>query len=142
MKNIRNLFVYDHVNKAIIGTKSALKKAGIPGSDESKAFASMIRDYPHYKVVEKDVKKNPSKNSHKGLTMSLVKAYLEIQENADELKEKLKRIENMAKEQKLKAFPLVKRWFIGMFENFDVETAQKEIADYWIEKAVEEPIAQ
>lgn len=29
-----------------------------------------------------------------------------------------------------------------MFENFDVETAQKEIADYWIEKAVEEPIAQ
>ena len=142
MKATRNLFVYDHVNKTIIGTRSALKKAGIPGSDESKAFASMIRDYPHYEVMEKDVKKNPSKNSHKGLTMSLVKAYLEIQENADEVKEKLKRIENMAKEQKLKAFPLVKRWFIGMFENFDVETAQKEIADYWIEKAVEEPIAQ
>lgn len=142
MNTSRCLFIYDHVNKTIIGTKSALKRAGIPGSDESKAFASMIRDYPHYEVVAKDVKKNPSKNSHKGLNMSLVRAYLEIQENASELKEKLKRIENMAKEQKLKAFPLVKRWFIGMFENFDVETAQKEIADYWIEKAVEEPIAQ
>lgn len=51
MKTTRCLFVYDHVKKTIVGTKSALKKAGIPNTPEFEQFASMIRNYPHYNVV-------------------------------------------------------------------------------------------
>ena len=138
MKTTRSLFVFDHVKKSIVGTKNSLKKAGRPNTPESALLASMMREHPDYKVVEKEIKTNATKNAYDGLTMDLMKAYIGIQDNAKEMLDVYERVVAMAIKQH-KKYPLTKSWFVGVYKDFDVKKAQEEIDAYWIAKAVEVP---
>lgn len=138
MKTTRSLFVFDHVKKSIVGTKNSLKKAGRPNTPESALLASMMREHPDYKVVEKEIKANATKNAYDGLTMDLMKAYIGIQDNAKEMLDVYERVVAMAIKQH-KKYPLTKSWFVGVYKDFDVKKAQEEIDAYWIAKAVEVP---
>lgn len=131
MKTTRSLFVYNHINKTIVASKASLKKAGKPNTAESDLLASMMREHPDYAVVEKEININSSKKSYDGLTMDLMKAYIEIQDNAKEMLEAYNRVVKMATEQK-KKYPLTKSWFVGVYEDFDVKKAQKAINDHMI----------
>ena len=138
MNTTRSLFVFDHVKKSIVGTKNSLKKAGRPNTPESALLASMMREHPDYKVVEKEIKTNATKNAYDGLTMDLMKAYIGIQDNAKEMLDIYERVVAMAIKQH-KKYPLTKSWFVGVYKDFDVKKAQEEIDAYWIAKAVEVP---
>ena len=140
MKTTRSLFVYNHINKTIVASKASLKKAGRPNTAESDLLASMMREHPDYAVVEKEINTNSSKKSYDGLTMDLMKAYIEIQDNAKEMLEAYNRVVKMATEQK-KKYPLTKSWFVGVYEDFDVKKAQKAIDDYMIAQAAAVPAA-
>ena len=138
MKTTRSLFVFDHVKKSIVGTKNSLKKAGRPNTPESALLAFMMREHPDYKVVEKEIKTNATKNAYDGLTMDLMKAYIGIHDNAKEMLDVYERVVAMAIKQH-KKYPLTKSWFVGVYKDFDVKKAQEEIDAYWIAKAVEVP---
>lgn len=142
--NTRSVFAYDHPNKTILGSKTSLKKAGRPNSPESVLLASMMKQYPDYTVKEKEVKKNSSKNVYDGLTMELMKAYIEIQDNSKEMLKIYDRVVEMATKQqknKKKKYPLTKSWFTSVYKNFDVKKAQEEIDAYWIAKAANPNVA-
>ena len=139
MKTTRSLFVFDHVNKTIVASKSSLKKAGRPNTPEADLLASMMKQHPDYAVVEKEIKTNASKNAYDGLTMELMKAYIEIQSNANEMIETYNRVVEMATKQK-KKYPLTKSWFVGVYKDFNVEEAQKQIDAYLIAKAAGAPV--
>ena len=138
MKTTRSLFVFDHVNKTIVASKSSLKKAGRPNTPEADLLASMMKQHPDYAVAEKEIKTNASKNAYDGLTMELMKAYIEIQSNANEMIETYNRVVEMATKQK-KKYPLTKSWFTSVYKNFDVKSAQEAIDAYWIAKAAGTP---
>ena len=138
MKTTRSLFVFDHVKKSIVGTKDSLNKAGSPNTPEAALLASMMREHPDYKVVEKEIKTNATKNAYDGLTMDLMKAYIGIQDNSKEMLDVYERVVAMAIKQH-KKYPLTKSWFVGVYKDFDVKKAQEEIDAYWIAKAVEVP---
>ena len=138
MKTTRSLFVFDHVNKTIVASKSSLKKAGRPNTPEADLLASMMNQHPDYAVVEKEIKTNASKNAYDGLTMELMKSYIEIQSNAKEMLETYNRVVEMATKQK-KKYPLTKSWFTGVYKNFNVKSAQEAIDAYWIAKAAGTP---
>ena len=139
MKTTRSLFVFDHVNKTIVASKSSLKKAGRPNTPEADLLASMMNQHPDYAVVEKEIKTNASKNAYDGLTMELMKAYIEIQNDAEEMIQVYNRVVKMATEQH-KKYPLTKSWFVGVYKNFNVEDAQKAINAHLIAQAAA-PIA-
>ena len=138
MKTTRSLFVFDHVNKTIVASKSSLKKAGRPNTPEADLLASMMKQHPDYAVVEKEVKTNSGKNTYDGLTMELMKAYIEIQSNAKEMLETYNRVVEMATKQK-KKYPLTKSWFVGVYTDFNVEDAQKKINAHLIAQAAAVP---
>ena len=138
MKTTRSLFVYDHINKTIVASKSSLKKAGRPNTPESDLLASMMKQHPDYAVVEKEVKTNSSKNAYDGLTMELMKAYIEIQNDAEEMIQVYNRVVKMATEQH-KKYPLTKSWFVGVYKDFNVEDAQKKINAHMIAQAAAVP---
>ena len=140
MKTTRSLFVYNHINKTIVASKASLKKAGRPSTAESDLLASMMREHPDYKVVEKEIKTNSSKNAYDGLTMELMKAYIKTQENAKEMLEVYDRVVAMAIKQH-KKYPLTKSWFVGVYKDFDVKKAQEAIDAYLIAQAAGAPIA-
>ena len=137
--NTRFVFTYDHPNKTILGSKTSLKKAGRPNTPEAKQLTAMMKQHPNYAVKEKEIKKNSSKNAYDGLTMELMKAYIEIQDNSKEMLEIYDRVVEMATKQqknKRKKYPLTKSWFTSVYKNFDVKKAQEEIDAYRIAKAV------
>ena len=137
--NTRSVFTYDHPNKTILGSKTSLKKAGRPNTPEAEQLAAMMKQHPNYDVKEKEIKKNSSKNAYDGLTMALMKAYIEIQDNSTEMLEIYDRVVEMATKQqknKRKKYPLTKSWFTCVYKDFDVKKAQEEIDAYWIAKAV------
>ena len=68
MKTTRSLFVYDHINKTIVASKVSLKKAGRPNTAESDLLASMMREHPDYKVVEKEI----SEKDHETLIQDFI----------------------------------------------------------------------
>ena len=68
-----------------------------------------------------EIKKAEGKNTYKGLDKAFVEKYISIQINADDLNKQYAKASEMGK------FPLVRKWFLNTFKNFDMETAKAEI---------------
>ena len=119
---MKNLFAIDFANNTIVASKTTLKKASIPNSAEYKALMKLMKQNPTFTVAEKDIKKAEGKNTHKGLDKAFVEKYISIQTNAADLKAQYEQAAKMGK------FPLVRKWFLNTFKNFNMETAKEEIA--------------
>ena len=118
---MKNLFTVNFAENTIIASKTTLKKASIPNSAEYKELMKLMKKHPTLTVVEKDIKKAEGKKTYKGLDKAFVEKYISIQTNADDLNKQYAKAAEMGK------FPLVRKWFLNTFENFDMETAKKEI---------------
>ena len=127
---MKNLFAIDFANNTIVASKTTLKKASIPNSAEYKALMKLTKQNPTFTVVEKEIKKAEGKNTYKGLDKAFVEKYISIQDNADDLNKQYAKAAEMGK------FPLVRKWFLNTFENFNMELAKAEI-----EKAIFAEIA-
>lgn len=116
-------FRFDFTSNTIVGSKTAIKKAGNPASKEYEELKKMRKLQPDFQIVQKDVKKSPEKQSYKGLNTEFVEAYISIQVNAEALSKQYR----AAKE--LGTFPLVRKWFLTTFKEFDMEEAKREIEE-------------
>ena len=123
----KNIFTINFTNNTISGSKSALKKASNPASDEYKELTAKMAAHPTFKVVEKEP--NPKKTTYKGMGFKMMADYIRTQENADELMEEFEAAKNMFNN----SYPLVKKWFLDTFKNdadkFKVSDAKKAIAN-------------
>ena len=118
---MKNLFAIDFANNTIVASKTTLKKASIPNSAEYKALMKLTKQNPTFTVVEKEIKKAEGKNTYKGLDKAFVEKYISIQDNADDLNKQYAKASEMGK------FPLVRKWFLNTFKNFDMAAAKEEI---------------
>ena len=118
---MKNLFTVNFAENTIIASKTTLKKAGVPNSPEYKALMKLMKQNPTFTVAEKEIKKAEGKNTYKGLNEAFIKQYISIQTNAKTLDEQYKKAAEMGK------FPLVRKWFLDTFKNFDMATAKDEI---------------
>ena len=118
---MKNLFAIDFANNTIVASKTTLKKASIPNSAEYKALMKLTKQNPTFTVVEKEIKKAEGKNTYKGLNDDFIKQYISIQTNAKTLDEQYKKAAEMGK------FPLVRKWFLNTFKNFNMDLAKVEI---------------
>lgn len=121
-------FRFDFPNNAIVGSKTAIKKAGNPASKEYEELKKMRKLQPDFQIVQKDVKKSPEKQSYKGLNRNFVEAYISIQSNADTLNKQYMEAQEMG------TFPLVRKWFLTTFKEFDMEKAKEAIAQSKLSK--------
>lgn len=118
---MKNLFSVDFAANAIIATKTTLKKASTPNSPEYKALAKLIKLHPTFTIAEKEIKMKAGKATYKGLTDSFIESYISLQKNADDLREQHKKAAAQGK------FPLVRKWFLNTFKDFNMEQAKREI---------------
>jgi len=73
------LFVYDHINRKIIGTERNFKLAGIPNSDACKALMAVKAGQPTYSLFPIPSKKKVAKKqTYAGLTRDLITEYVGI----------------------------------------------------------------
>ena len=119
---MKNLFTVDFANNTIIASKTTLKKAGVPNSAEYKVLMNLMKQNPTFQIAEKEIKKAESKKTYGGLTKEFIKEYIYIQSSAADLTKQFEKASEMGK------FPLVRKWFLNTFENFDMDEAKEEIA--------------
>lgn len=127
---MKNLFAVNFAENTIIASKTTLKKASVPNSPEYKELMKLMKKHPTLTIAEKDIKKAEGKKTYKGLNDDFIKQYISIQTNAADLKAQYEKAAKMGK------FPLVRKWFLNAFENFDMDAAKEAI-----EKAIFDEIA-
>ena len=127
---MKNLFAINFAANTIVASKTTLKKASVPNSPEYKALMKLMKQNPTFTVAEKDIKKAEGKNTYKGLNDDFIKQYISIQTNADDLNKQYAKAAEMGK------FPLVRKWFLNTFKNFNMDEAKEAI-----EKAIFAEIA-
>lgn len=120
---MKKLFVIDFAKKTITATKATLKRASVFNSPEYKELMELMKQMPDFTITEKKIKKSASKKTYEGLNKNFIMQYLSIQNNAEELKKQYEKAAELGK------FPLVRKWFLNTFENFDMDTAKKEIEE-------------
>ena len=120
---MKNLFAVNFAENTIVASKTTLKKASIPNSPEYKELMELVKQMPDFTITEKKIKKSASKKTYEGLNKNFIMQYLSIQNNAEELKKQYEKAAELGK------FPLVRKWFLNTFENFDMDTAKKEIEE-------------
>ncbi len=120
---MKNLFSLNHVDKTIVASKTTLRKAGIFGSAEYKELMHLLNENSGYAVAEKVIKKSTGKKTYRGLTAALIRDYLSIQPNCDEMNT----LFNQAWERG--GFSLGRKWFLESYKDFNVESAKQEIQE-------------
>ena len=115
-------FRFDFSNNTIVGSKTAIKKAGNPASEEYKELMEMRKIQPKFEIAVKEIKVKAGKRSYKGLNQKFVEEYISIQVNAEVLNKQY------CEAKKLGRFSLVRKWFLSTFKEFDMEKAKEEIA--------------
>ena len=120
---MKNLFAINFAENTIVASKTTLKKASIPNSPEYKALMKLMKQNPSFTITEKAIKEATGKNTYKGLDKAFVEKYISIQDNADDLNKQYAKASEMGK------FPLVRKWFLNTFKNFDMAAAKEEIEE-------------
>ena len=118
---MKNLFAVDFANNTIVASKTTLKKASIPNSAEYKELMKLMKKHPTLNITEKEIKKAEGKKTYEGLNKAFIEKYISIQDNAAALSEQYKMAAEMGK------FPLVRKWFLNTFKNFDMDAAKEAV---------------
>ena len=121
-------FQYDFVNKAIIGSKSAINRANKGMNPEYKELSEMLAAMPSFSVQIKDIKKKKDKKTCFKLTFDKMEDYIRTQaSNEADLKKKLiefNAIKSVA-EAKGAKYPLTKKWFLKAYPEY----SEKEVSE-------------
>ena len=118
---MKNLFAIDFANNTIVASKTTLKKASIPNSAEYKALMKLMKQNPTFTIAEKAIKEATGKKTYEGLNKAFIEKYISIQDNAGDLNEQYAKASEMGK------FPLVRKWFLNTFKNFDMDAAKEAV---------------
>ena len=126
MYTSRSLFVFDHINHSIVGSKTSIKKASKFNSPEYKELAKLMAEHPDYCIMEKEIHTNSSKRTYHGLTIKLMEDFISVQDNAEEMLSKFRTALSSSEAQGRK-YTLTKKWFLRTYPGFDVAEAKKQI---------------
>ena len=124
----------DHLNKNILITTSFARASMNPENCEDKKLVEIRMLHPDYSVVKRNIKRNPQKESYRGLTYAYMEHYIMMHDESGE-------VMKIYQELRLRAlchtirYAHIKKWFLEFYPEID---------DFSTNKAVvknEEPIA-
>lgn len=116
---MRNTLRLDHNKNLIIMDRTFAKLAQDTFSDEYKHLQMVRADYPTYRVVRKTIKKNPDKETWKGLTYEYMLNYIithETNETREEVLKEYRELKLISEcHAKAKRYPVIKNWFLNKY---------------------------
>ncbi len=111
---MKNYMKIDATNRKIIMDKTFAKNAAIYGSEEYGKLQNCRRDYPEYSVVTRSIKKNPGKESYRGLNYGYIEEYIMNHDNAEKNMAIYKQKREIANCRSVR-FPVIKKWFLETY---------------------------
>ena len=114
-------FNYNFVEKTIVGSAAAIKRANKGLNPEFKELTDMLAQHPDFTVVTKIIEKKKDKKTYSKLTFDRMEEYIRTQFSDKEvLKAKLVEFEAIQKVADAKGakYPLTKKWFLAAYPEY------------------------
>ena len=117
----------NYIENTIIVTKSFLKKAGTIGSKEYNELAKVRRDFPDFRIQQREITKKQGKKTYGKLTYKVMGEFIAAQEeeNAPAILAEFERVQALSKIQ-AGSYAYVKTWFLNRYK--DVFEQEEEVA--------------
>ena len=114
----------EHTKKQIIIGKAFHKKQSDITSTEYTTLCEVVERFPDYPVVVKEIKKNPHKESYKGLTYDYMEKYISVKGTRTDRRQ----YDDMRllAECHSKRFPVIKQWFLKKYPEVEKYGAKEE----------------
>ena len=116
---MKNTLKIDFTKEQIIMDRTFAQKVTDTSSAEYRHLQEVRRDYPDYKVVLRKIKKNPNKETYKGLTYEYMRNYILTQEDDEKVLEVLAEFSEMKQisrcHSQAKRYPVIKNWFLEKY---------------------------
>ena len=108
----------NYVENTIIVTKSFLKKAGTIGSKEYNELAKVRKDFPDFRIQQREITKKQGKKTYGKLTYKVMAEFIEAQEeeNASAILTEFQRVQQLSKIQ-AGSYAFVKTWFLNRYKD-------------------------
>ncbi len=120
---MKNTLKINFNNKTIVMDRTFAKKSRDTRSDEYLHLQTVRKDYPDYRVITRTIKRNPDKETYKGLTYAFMENYILNHGNDDEVKEALSEYRELRTIAKChgrgKGYPVIKQWFLERYEEIE-----------------------
>jgi hypothetical protein len=126
---MKNYFNYDFINKAIVGTKTAISKANAGNTPEYRELCEKLAEHPDFNVVIKNINRNEEQRKYRNLTFKKMKEYILIKPNGESKVKELEAVMKVA-EAKGAKYPLTKKWFLNAYpeyKNNSIELSEEEM---------------
>ena len=109
-----NGVTFNHAAKEIIITKAFEKAANKISSTEYNELVKIRKDFPDYTIRRKEIERNTSKQTYRGLTVKEMKRFISTRSEKEvELFDKVCKIA----ESKQGKYAVIKKWFLDNYQN-------------------------
>ncbi len=116
---MKNTLKIDFEANKIIMDRTFAQKCANTRSEEYAQLQNVRRDYPTFAVVTRTIKKNPNKESYKGLTYQYMEDYIATHESEETVEAALAEFAEMrliaACHSKAFRYPTIKKWFLQKY---------------------------
>ena len=108
----------DHLNKNIYVSSAFAKASMRITTEEYKTLLTIKASHPDYTIIKREIKKNPQKESYRGLTYAYMEHYILTHDKSGEVMQ-------MYQEMRLRAlchsirYAHIKKWFLEIYPEID-----------------------
>ena len=124
----KNCFSVDFVKHTISGSTFAFNKASKGYGDAYDELVRLTTQHPNFELVKVDPKK--FKQTYKGLTLSLMRDYVSIQRNSDELLPLFNAVCDLGEARGNKV-ATAKHWLLETFKGITVEKMKEAVNAFY-----------
>ena len=112
----------DHLNRVILISKSFAKAAMNANSKEYRDLLDIRKEHSDYKIAERAIKKNTSKETYRGLTYDYMRNFIIAQNDDKNASDAIAEFEEMLLISRChrKSYPIVKKWFLIKYPKADL----------------------
>lgn len=120
---MKNTLKIDFNNKKIIMDRTFAQLCTDTNSDEYEKLQRVRRDYPDYEVVARQIRRNPNKETYKGLTYAYMENYILTHEPEARALAVIKEYNDLrtisqCHRQGLR-YPTIKKWFLEKYPEIE-----------------------
>ena len=129
---MKNTLRFDHDARCIVMDRTFYKNSSNIRFEEYSMLQRARQDYPNYTPVIKRIKRNPDKETYRGLTYAYMERYIESHDNAEEIMAEYRELRLISEcHCKARRYPKIKKWFLKKYpevEKFGSEESENEPA--------------
>ena len=129
---MKNTLRFDHDARCIVMDRTFYKNSSNIRFEEYDMLQRARQDYPNYTPVIKRIKRNPDKETYRGLTYAYMERYIESHDNAEEIMAEYRELRLISEcHCKARRYPKIKKWFLQKYpevEKFGLDETDNEAA--------------